>query len=271
MADKSSVDFFLRFLNERFRDFLKSRESFLFSLAGDDRAQKVKSAQRFLDSLRDLKSAMATNDHPGWMGPLEQKLNWYCGIKAEQPDAGLQLLQVLFATQPAIDSQQWNPENLNAPSAIDFAAIYGEYYRSSKVPELFDQLVTHLQAIIESGAVDSIQTIRALEKLIATIRRNARGDYFSTRGTLEFARVFLQRLTVETLESIPGIKQVVKALRQTMSELDIEMLHVHDEVKKRLTTDIRVDLPMLEYKPRGLPAPMIDVDVEVSEPGQVGS
>ena len=66
------------------------------------------------------------------------------------------------------------------------------------------------------------------------------------------------------LENAAGIKHVVKAIRKTMSELDLEMSQVHDKVKQRLVETNRADLPMLEYKALALPAPKPDEDADAS-------
>lgn len=257
MAKSDSVEFFIRFLKERFGAFQQALSAFLQVLSLDDRKQKVESAKTLLIALDDIKRAISSNDRPAWIGPLDQKLNWYVNHHS-QGDAGLQLLNIIIQLSPSIASQNWQFADALSSSAIDFAGIYNEYYAQSRVPELFDELVSHMESIIESGDIDSITTIKALERLIATIKRNARGDYFSTRGAWEFTQLFFKNLSIATLESIPGLKQAVKALRKTMSELDLEMTQVHDQVRQRLHTSVTGTMPMLEYKALGLPAPKSD-------------
>ncbi len=85
---------------------------------------------------------------------------------------------------PRIESQQWDFADSSLNAAVDFTAVYTEFYRESRVPELFDELVEELNRIVDSGEVDSLQAIKSLERLIATIKKNARGDFFSTRGRM---------------------------------------------------------------------------------------
>ena len=40
-----------------------------------------------------------------------------------------------------------------------------------------------------------------------------------------------------------------------MGELDLEMARVHQEMRKELASQVKADLPMLEYKPKALPGP----------------
>lgn len=254
MSKNESVEFFLRFLRERFGAFKNALTEFLETLSLHDPKQKVVAANAVLTALDDLKRAMSNKDHPSWINPLENKIVWYTK-SSSLADAGLQVIQTILSLYPDVESQSWDFADSSSNTAINFAEIYSEYYRESRVPELFDELVGHLEEIIESGEIDSLTTIKALEKLVATIKKNARGDYFSTRGAWEFTQLFFKNYAIEVLDSIPGLKHAVKAVRKTMSELDLEMSQVHDQVRRRLTESAKEDLPMLEYRPLALPAP----------------
>ncbi len=255
VATNQSVEFFLRFLNERFSAFRLSLNVFLQTLALEDRNAKVASAKKVLVAIDDLKRAIAKHDHPGWITVLEQKVNWYTQVVPQGADAGLEILQTIISVSPSIANQEWNFADDSANKAIDFDAIYEEFYSQSRIPELFDELVSQLEQIIETGEIDSLQMIKALEKLIATIRKNSRGDLFSTKGAWEFTQLFFKNVAIEVLEDIPGLKHIVKGIRKTVSELDLEMSQLHDQIREKLTASAKADLPMLEYKRIGLPAP----------------
>lgn len=252
MGKNASVDIFLRFLNERFEAFREALNELLKALTLEDRAKKAEACKATLGALDELKCALSSSDRPGWIGQLEGRLRWYLNHQ-NLADAGLTVLNTLLPMHSTIASQKWRFDD-NAP-AIDFDAIYQEYYTGSRVPELFDELVGHLETIIKAGEIDSIQTIKALEKLIATIRKNSRGDYFATRGAWEFTQIFFRNLSIELLENIPGLKHAVKAVRKTMAELDLEMSQVHDQVSQKLLESMKEELPMLKYKPLALPSP----------------
>jgi len=49
-----------------------------------------------------------------------------------------------------------------------------------------------------------------------------------------------------------------------MSELDLEFSQVHDQIRQRLVDAAKADLPMLQYKPVGLPAPKTDNEENAS-------
>lgn len=259
MAKNDSVEYFLRFLRERFQVFREALAAFLQTIALEDRSQKVTAAKQVLTALDDLKRAIAANDRPVWIRTLEEKFTWYTKVVTQgAADTGLQILQSIIAAYPDIERQKWDFTDSSTNIAINFTAIYNEYYKNSRVPELFDELVAQLEQIIQSGEIDSLQTIKAIEKLIATIKKNSRGDLFSTKGAWEFTQLFFKNVAIDVLESVPVLKHFVRSLRKTMSELDLEMSQVHDQIRQKLTESIEADLPMLEYHPLTLPAPKDD-------------
>ena len=265
MPKNESVEFFLRFLRERFDAFRKALSGFLQALALDDRPKKLEHAKAVRAALDDLRRALSERDHPPWLGQLDAAISSYVTNIASTPKAGLQLLNTIMDLYPRIESQQWDFADSSSNAAVDFTAVYTEFYRESRVPELFDELVEELNRIVDSGEVDSLQAIKSLERLIATIKRNARGDFFSTRGAWEFAQVFMRNYGWELLESTPGIKQAVKALRKTMTELDLEFNQVHEQIRAKLSTEIVDEIPMLEYRVLALPAPEADTKLKVAE------
>lgn len=258
MQKNDSVEFFLRFLRERYNAFRQALTDFLQTLALNDREKKINTAKLVLASLGDLKRSMSTRDQPLWISTLEQKLHWYINAEPRHIDAGLQVFQTILAVNSEIENQSWDFADSEANIAIDFAAIYQQYYRDSRVPELFEELVTQLQEIVDSCEIDSLQAIKALEKLVVTIKKNYRGDFFSTRGAWEFTHLFFKNYGIELLEDIPGLKHIVKAVRKTMSELDLEFAQVLDHIRQRLMEASKADLPMLQYKSLTLSSPKDD-------------
>jgi hypothetical protein len=249
MASNDSVEFYLRFLGERFSAFRESLGALIEALALEDRKKKVEAANVVLARLDDLRRAMSKSDHPGWIQPLEEQITGYLRAHERNAQAGRRLFEAILRVNPAIESQKWEFPDQSA-LAIDFVGIYQECYLASNAPQLFDDLIEQVKALVESGELDSLQTIRSLEKLIATVRKNARGDYFASQGTWEFTLAFFTNLSIETIESIPGLKQISKALRKTLADLDVEMLQVHGKIRERLKQSAYGDFPMLDYKSR---------------------
>lgn len=255
MPSRESVGQYERLLNELFNVFLAKLKATIRAMSLEDRSKKVEAVRAAQTALDDLKRSISEADRPHWMGPLIGAFNTYLSSPPGSPDIGLNLFNTISQNQAAIDAQKWHITDNDSNSGVDFSAIYMEYFNQSRVPALFDELVKHLEEIIHSGQVDSVKMIRQFEELIATIKKNARRDYFSTRGAWEFTRVYLANLGIEALEEIPLLRVPIKALRKTAEELDIEMNQVTEQVSMRVTQIIHAPLPILAYKRLALPPP----------------
>jgi hypothetical protein len=254
MAQSEPIAFFLRFLEERFTIFRQKLDNLLQVVTNHDPKQKVEACRATLDALTDLKRSMSSGDHPDWIRAVGHRLNWYVS-HYQQSDAGHKLLKTIIEQYPQILAQRWNFDGNTVIESVDFDAVYTRYYGASRVPELFEELLAKIEQIIDSGEIDSLRVIRSLEKLVATIRRNIRGSYFSTAGTLQFAVTLLRNYLWEALSEIPAIGSLVKAVKATIEELDVEMAQVHDDMRQEIAAQVQADLPMLEYSRGALPAP----------------
>jgi small basic protein len=159
----------------------------------------------------------------------------------------------LVATNSDIVQQKWGFLT-DDKTGVNFEALYEAQYKESKVPGLFEKLLELLQAIINSGEVDSVQAIAALEKLVATIRANMRGTYFQTVGMSHFTFALMRNYLWKVLKKTPALGTMLEAIAETMKELDIEMSEVHSEVRKRLREIANGDVDAIEYKAHDLKA-----------------
>jgi len=258
MEASASVLFFLRVLNERFRVFREALTDLKRKLVLMDHGSKVGAAKSALEALDDLKSTISDGDRPAWIAQLESHLRHYAGAPASNSEVAFALFSTIVQLSPAIEAQKWDFEPASSNNAIDFSTIFREAYESSRVPQLLDELIGHIQKIIQSGAVDSLTVLRSLEELISLIRKNRQGDILSTGMLWELTKKFFVNLGLEGLESIPVVKQTVKAIRKTMADLDIEMGQLYGGVKQQLIEKTHTHPPMLEYtaSPQlALPAP----------------
>jgi len=253
MRENESVEYFKRMLNERFAEFKAALDELISVLPQGDIKKKMQVAGKVVGSLTSLKNAMSKRDRPAWIGELYPVLDEYRRMGMQHKNLGLGVLRAIMKCDPAIRSQKW--DFINPSLGFDFDAVYQECYRESKMPDIFDNLVLQLETIIEGGHVDSRRAINALKRLIATIKKNARGGFFSTYFTWDFTRALIKNAVFEALDSIPVLKQVVGAVRTTVSELDSEMSQVNGRICTRLAELTNAELPMLEYHPLALPSP----------------
>lgn len=279
-----SVDFYLSFLRERLSILQRQFDDFFMYLGLDDRARKIEHGQLLLKTTSDLIATLYSKGVPSWLSDLQQAVDRYLGRLGSDPaNATRSLLEKFIAIAPEMRAQTWDASDADG---IDFAAVYATIYRQSRIQELFDNLASELQQIVDSGEIDGIKAIKTFEALIATIRKNSRGDYFASRSTYEIAGRLLKNFGLELLEGIPGLKQATKSVRKTMAEMDIEFEDVYAGMRSQLNGIIKTEmpklpplsekndqgLPVLEYKPLTLPpAAQVDfgdevLDAEVEPP-----
>lgn len=254
MAKTASAELLERLVRERHAQLQATLRELDLAIVLENREVKIAKARAASDALSALKSTLAVGDQPAWIRSLERELNRYIGGAARDQESGRKLVDAFMKLRPAIDSQRWSFAADDA-GAIDFASVYDHYYSQSRIPDLFDQLVTQLEQVIASGEVDSVKTVEALERLIATVRANARGDIFSAYWTAQFSRAFLRNFLIAVLEEIPGLKTLVKALKETAKELDTEIDNTQSLANVQLVEMVKSALPVpFDYQPPALPA-----------------
>jgi hypothetical protein len=73
----------------------------------------------------------------------------------------------------------------------------------------------------------------------------------------------LKNIAWNTLLAIPVLKVAVKALRETMEELDKEMGKLQTGMQTELHKQLNAEFPALEYRPFPLPEPLALTDETV--------
>jgi len=135
--------------------------------------------------------------------------------------------------------------------AYDFDQLFEKFRSESKLPVLFDSLIEILEKIGESNEIDSRKIVDSLNKLIATVKKNKNGSYFSTRCMLDlFTSVFRKFLWAELIK-IPGLDSLLKALQETFQELDNEMANIHENMKTEMTKKFSSEFPFIGYDKKG--------------------
>jgi len=252
MQKNNSIDFFLRFLDERFDIFKRSLEALKEMLVRNDANQKIEACNSTLSTLETLKEAMSTTDRPVWIGKIETAIRQFIQRHQHYTDAGVTLINAIIACSPQIASQKWDFSESDEDKPVDFDAYFQKFYDESRLPELFEKLVGHLQTIVESGSVDSNRILKQLQKLINTIKRNARGSYFSVHATFDFAISLLKNFVLEYINNIPVLGETLRAVLKTMEELEQEFEIVQQKTKDDVLDKLQTDLPILGYTPRGV-------------------
>jgi hypothetical protein len=237
-----------RFLDERLQALRGNLEEVMYALTLEDRGKKSQAARRLSQTADDLSRALSEGDRPNWLSELAAKNAWYIDNVDRDPKAGRSLLATLFDVYPQIP-KKWNLETMENQNAADFAAIYARHHAASRLPDLFNELVGNLETIIRSGKLELLSSLRTLERLVAILKKNARAEYLSTRGSRELARRWLTNAFLATLEKIPGVDVFVSATRETMKEIDSEVERVQEQTRTEILELTDTTIPLLESEP----------------------
>ena len=240
MPTNTSHDLYLNSLRSRHTE-LRNSVATMLSILVEDSADKESAIQATHAKAQELCNLLAQTDVPSWLTSIINIL------KQSRPNySKTRLINDLIPILEPLGTYSWHDIS-DEPEGIDFDEIYYRHKQQGNTEDLFDKIIIQLQKIIDSGEVDSVKTINALEKLISTLKRSKAGSYTSMMAGWGFLQALMKNWIFEQLKSIPVLGPILSALSETISEMESEIvtLHsaIHDEIKQRYSTDI----PTLSY------------------------
>lgn len=260
---------FQRSVHERHSE-LRARLGTLFRVLPQDGAmqQKIKAASESFAAATNLRDILAKEDRPKWLQPLIQGLQSYA-VNKGSATAAEKLMLAIGNYYHAMDNHEWvfqsDPEQLP-----DFDAVFDEYLRAGKIPELFDELVELLQKILACDEFVNRHVEKVLWQLIAALRKNRNGSYFAVLWTWNGVRSYLNFLLWRGVLKTPGLQVFAEAWQDMQEAIDARVV--------KLTTDFQQDLakrvppaqfPSVAYEPPALPhEPNEKSDVEPPQEGE---
>ena len=274
MSQKSSVEVFRQSLDKRLDNIKDSLEKLKVAIISVKNSTDIKivACQDTVQKVELLKESIAPDLCPAWIPELINVIDNFvkscyaheqskfeignysvlpCNEGKQSTDPSLLLFNTIIECAPHIENQTWDFIESPKTQPIDFDAYFQKYYDESRLPELFDILIGHIQVIIESEQINDIRIITQLQKLINTIKRNARGSYFSTYATFEFATSLLKNIALEYAGSVPVLGEIMRAVKKTMDEFKEEFETVQQKTAADIKNNIDADLPVLRYTPSG--------------------
>lgn len=237
MVREETIKFFEALLKERHNKLCESAENLFRALPTENADNKKQCAERARDNSHALIAVLPEFRVPRWLITIKTCTQRY--ISGE-----LDVVSLLLNFVPAKQEMEKHVWFFDADgeTAFDFDEIYERYKKESRLPELFNDIVRILEEIEKSGEVDSVTMIRALGKVIATIKRCKDGSYFSINSTWEFLSSFLKNYLWGELAKLPLLGTAVEALRKTLEETNEEMfklyLKVDEEMRKTVEAEV---------------------------------
>lgn len=240
---ESSTEVFVRLIKSKHESLIKSLTRLQRALVGEDIEKKVVYARKALEEATALSSLLTDPDKPNWLQPLYQRLQTYSNNPSVE---AYNFLQAVIPLIEPILNHDWFGSTHK--TALDFDAIFEKYKKESRLDELFQEIIRILESILESGEIDSNSMLRALERMISTLRSCKKGSYFHINSSWEFLVNFIQNYLWEELSKIPGLGSAATALRKTLEETNEEMFKVHKSVKKELEKSVENEVKSLKGK-----------------------
>jgi len=248
MSQNESVNFFMRVVNERHKDLITNIDKLYISLVSENKKEKVTANEVALGSLNTLSSFLSESDTPHWLTDLKGRLNWYVTNHSKRNDSNKVLIDKLIELNQQIHNHKWTLDQEVTNDSYNFDEIYERFKIASKLPELFDILIDTLEKMIASGEVDSIKTVTGLQQLLALLKQNKSGSYFSVMASWEFLGGFIKNTMWATLDSIPVIKQMKKGFEKTVEDMDRELDEVHKSIAEEMRAKYNTTVNSLTYK-----------------------
>jgi hypothetical protein len=243
LSSDKNVQFYLKFVSEKQKQLKKSLEQLVLILVGENPEKKKDAANSTMTIVKDLKSILPESEVPAWLNSIFQGLDQY-QKGTFQP---FHLMQKIMFIKSDMDEHEWIHDGSEI-SVFDFDSIFQHYKSESRLGELFDEIIKLLEDIHGSGDVDSVSMMAALGKVIATLKQNIDGSYFSLNSAWSFLMSFLKNYMWEELVKIPVLGTSMKALKKTINETNEEMYKVHNSVEKKMKSVVEEEVKGLANK-----------------------
>ena len=243
MATNDSLLFYIRLIKQKHAEVISASDALFRALPTDDPNNKKAVANNMLQAANDLRSLVSNSDVPDWLSNTIAFLSNF----VQGSWTGFDLLSNYITVKTPMETHRWAFED-GAETAFDFDSIFENYKKESRLPELFDQIVRTLEDIQNSGAVDSMTMLRALGKVIATIKHSKDGSYFSLNSAWAFLLSFLNNYLWGELSKLPVLGAALEALEKAIRETNDEMFKVHKQIEEEMTRSVESEVKVLATK-----------------------
>jgi hypothetical protein len=216
-------------VRERHNAVRQAFDALLNAYATGDQNQVIAANEGLRKALRQLQGVVAAGHLPPWLKDLAANADRY----ATRHNNGL-------ATWRAhLDSALRNAEPLNAETwsfseqeevLFDIDAIVEKARQDQNIDALYGRVIECLEAILNSGEIDSIKAATDLNRLIATLRQAKCGSFSSQVFSWRFARRLVPNIIASYLKRSKITGPLIEAFEQTASELDVSLDSAKDQI-----------------------------------------
>lgn len=247
MTQDDSFTLFLRVLKMKHQEIKNSISNLYSVLLGNDANAKKQANTKLHKSCNDLITLLHSKDRPGWLVALQQKTQWYMQHHSSK-NANETLMNALIENRESAMKHSWTFISTSTLVDFNFDKIYEHFRNESNLPNLFNELISTIEKIIESNEIDSIHAVSSLRSLLDLLKYNKSGSYLGTSATLEFAKRFTKNLFWLQLEKVPVIKDLKSTFEKTLDDMHLEM----DQIRSKFSEKVRIQfdklIPHFDYE-----------------------
>lgn len=170
-------------------------------------------AEGLSEAGEDLKRALVESDWPPWLTPLTESADKLARGQAN-PDL---LLHNIITYQHLV-----KPIEVVSTDAYDFDKLFKRLRDEGRLKELFADMIKAVAQMIDSGEIENIYVLQALNKLLALLKANRDGSYLAMARTFDYA-IFVKTLVVEVAKKVPGVAEFATAFEKAVNASGEEM------------------------------------------------
>lgn len=243
MNEKQAYEILLKVVNNHHAAIVSSSEKLLKAMGEENLGHKRTLAADLLSKTYAILPFLHEDDVPDWSTKVVEYVTEFTAGRIAAGD----FLVKFIPLKTDIENQKWDFKNVGG-NYFNFEAIFENYRKSSRLPQLFDEIIKTLEQIRDSGEIDSKAMLNSLTKIIATLK-NSKGDsYLSLRGAWIFLTAFLQNYLWGEFAKLPGLGTAVEALRETIKQMDEEMATLHVQIKSELESTLADEIKVASGK-----------------------
>jgi hypothetical protein len=245
MSQGPSIDAFIRTIDEKFVDFKTKVRNFYLVVASNQFQLREERAKAALLAAQTLSDYLSRPDQPPWLNQFIGALQTFVNSPSSN-GAQEYIIDTYGQFYAGVLTHRWSFTPAH-DIAVDFDAVFEKVKAESRIAELFDKIIEILEQIIKTDLIDSRKITATLEKIIASMKRNRTGSFFSIIGTWDFLKRFMENAAWKTASKIPGVNILSDALHETIKEYEEEMQNVYKRIAKETSEATKVEFQALDY------------------------
>jgi len=222
-------------VKERHSAVKQAFDALLNAYAAGDQNQIVSANDGLRTALAQLRGVVAAEHLPAWLQELAAHVNQY----ATQHSKGLPVwrahLDSAVRNGQALNAETWSFSE-QQETLFDIDAIIEKARQDQKIDELYGRVIESLEALLQSGEIDSIKAATDLQRLIGTLKNARSGSFSSQVFTWNFARRLVPNIIVAYVKRSKITGPLIDAFEQTASELNVSLDAAKDQIGEGILT-----------------------------------